>query len=406
MKIKSADLINFGIFDELHVNFDPNVTYLVGNNGEGKTTAGKTGVEFVIQGIAERAANKSQHPIIGSRFRFIKEGATSAKGSVLFTDTKFGCDILAKRKITATTTELSFEAPVGITLDQSWLNSLYSEFCLSPESFCSLSGQEQAKLLGIDVSKEESEIKKLKEEYTYINRRLKELGKPVEVDAVEPVDEKILLDKLQKANAYNSQQTVIRQSRDEKQRTIERLKQELARTEKELSELPPAKENYDTTKLQQAITTASETNAKARKYVEYQKTISDINSLSANLTDNKKKQSDEEEKKTEKIKKAKLPFKNLSIGEEGELLLDGKLIKPPYYSTGELLMIVPMLLVHTNPELKYMFLQEFNLLDEDNQSKIVKYLTENGYQVVCEVIGGDKTGTNVIKLRSNKVVDQ
>jgi hypothetical protein len=69
-------------------------------------------------------------------------------------------------------------------------------------------------------------------------------------------------------------------------------------------------------------------------------------------------------------------------------------------------MIVPTLLVHTNPELKYMFLQNFNLLDGENQTKIVKYLTDKGFQVVCELIDGDKTGTNVIKLRSNKIIEQ
>jgi hypothetical protein len=405
-KIKTLQLQDFAGMDEVTVNFSDNVTYLVGNNGSGKSTIGINGIQFVLQGIAERAAVKTQNPIIGERFRFIKGDATSAKGAVLLTDTQFGCDIVVKRKVTATSTELSFEAPTGIKLDQPWLNDLYSSFCMSPTQFCSLSGQEQAKFLGIDLSEEEAEIKQLKEDFTYVNRKIKDFGTPTPVQPCETVDEKDLLDKIARGNAYNNEQIQLKNRRDAVGQQIEEYKRKLKELEDALSKLPEPKPVYDISKLENALAKAIDTNKQANAYKSYKEAMGQIESLTKQRDENKDKQKKAEEKRIAKLQKAELPIKGLSVSETGELMLNDKLIRSPYFSSGELIMISSTLIATTNPELKYIYIQDFNLLDEANQAKLIKYLSDRNFQIVAEFVGEGVEGENVIKLQSNKVINQ
>jgi len=405
-KIKTLQLQDFAGMDEVTVNFSDNVTYLVGNNGSGKSTIGINGIQFVLQGIAERAAVKTQNPIIGERFRFIKGDATSAKGAVLLIDTKFGCDIVVKRKVTATSTELAFEAPPGTKLDQAWLNDLYNSFCMSPMQFCSLSGQEQAKFLGIDLSVEEAEIKSLKDEFTYINRKIKDFGTPTPVQPCEPVDEKDLLDKIGRGNAYNNEQIQLKNRRDAVGQQIEEYKRKIKELEDTLSKLPEPKPVYDISKLEKALQNAIENNKQANAYKAYKDSMGQIEKLTKDRDENKDKQKKAEEKRIAKLHEAELPIPGLSVSEDGELMLNEKLIRPTFFSSGELIMIASTLIATTNPELKYIYIQDFNLLDKENQNKLIKYLSDRGYQVVCEVCGDGVEGENVIKLQSNKVINQ
>ncbi|MNW15961.1 hypothetical protein D3C71_2146360 [compost metagenome] len=59
-----------------------------------------------------------------------------------------------------------------------------------------------------------------------------------------------------------------------------------------------------------------------------------------------------------------------------------------------------------NPELKYVFLQDFNLLDEDEQLKVEKALTDRGMQLVIELVGKKKIeDRSCILLKDCQVVD-
>ena len=158
--------------------------------------------------------------------------------------------------------------------------------------------------------------------------------------------------------------------------------------------------------LQGKILMATETNVKAKAYDDYQLKIQEKEDLQKKLADNKKKQVVLEEEKLEYIKAFKLPFDKLSIGDEGELLFNGRPLKIPHYSTGELIRIIPTLLSSLNPKLKYVFLQDFSLLDEVNQEKIVKELTDLGFQLVVELVGNEPPqNKNCIVLRHNHVVN-
>lgn len=169
------------------------------------------------------------------------------------------------------------------------------------------------------------------------------------------------------------------------------------------------KELPDDTELKaidQQIIDAGETNNKALLYEQYLQKKAQKETKEKELKANKDAQTAKENERLEYIKSFKFPFSNLSVGEDGELLLNGKPIKQEYFSTGELLKIIPVLIATTQPELKYVFLQDFNLMDEDKQKEIEEYLTGKGFQLVVEVVGKKKlTDKNCILLRDNCIVD-
>ena len=135
--IKSLTLENFAGFDKVSVSFDDNIIYLMGPNGSGKSTIGLTGIWYMFQGIAEKASAENPIPFPGERFRFMKHSATS-KGTMVIHDDKLGCDVMVKKKMTKTGTEVSFEAPDGIHVDKKWLNDLFNIFHYAAEHVISL----------------------------------------------------------------------------------------------------------------------------------------------------------------------------------------------------------------------------------------------------------------------------
>lgn len=165
-------------------------------------------------------------------------------------------------------------------------------------------------------------------------------------------------------------------------------------------------DDKDMVEIDQQIFKAGETNKKALLYAQYQQRVKDKEAKDKLLQENKTKQTTKEEERLAYIRKFKFPFSNLTVGDDGELLLAGKPIKEPYFSTGEILKVVPILLSTSNPDLKYVFLQDFNLMDEDKQKEISEYLTGKGFQLVVEMVGKTKISEkNCILLKDNLVVE-
>lgn len=430
MKIKSARLSNFAGYGKVEVNFDENITYLIGKNGSGKSTIGVTAIWATLQGIAE----KSKTALIGERFRFIGNGALSASTGLTLFDEKKGVTIEVDNRITKAGNELSFKAPEGYEVGKEWLESLFNVFLIAPKKFAELTPKQQAEALGMDTSSYDQEIAKLKSEYTLINRDLTNLGQLTPVEKVEKLDVAALNAKKNKIIEFNRQQ-VDRKTEIEKydlavkglyseattiadeiaalEQKIVQLKEKGAalttRIENGLAiiaKLPDPEPLKDTIEIDEQINKAGLINDKANRYEQYQANLKKKQEIELKLKANKDKQAEELKKRTDYIKSQKLPFSNLTISEEGELLLGGKPIKEPYFSTGELLKIIPVLMSSKNPELKYVFIQDFNLLDEDKQAEVEQALLELGMQLVIEMVGTKKIeGKNCILLKDCKVVE-
>lgn len=461
MKVKSIQLNNFANYNKVSVSFDENITYLIGKNGSGKSTIGITAIWFMFQGIAEKSSG-GNNPLIGERFRFIGCNGKTANGEMILHDEKTGIDIKVIRKLTKTGTDLSFEAPEGYDLGQQWLTDLFNIFLIAPKKFCELSPKEQAKALGIDTKKFDDEISELKRKYTEINAVYRSFGELPEVEKVERVDmvslqaqKKQIADKLnakylenKKANdvlkqayetmcketekecaAFNNIQIALENKIEQANKLYSQLEdlgyggyevsdwikslgkpEESKRFEDHYPEPPeyiqelPDRSELD--EIDAQIISAGDNNNKALLYEQYLQKKQQKEAKETELKTNKDKQACIEAERLEYIKGFKFPFSNLTVGEEGELLLNGKPIKAKYFSTGELLKIIPVLISTTQPELKYVFLQDFNLMDEDKQKEIEEFLTGKGFQLVVEVVGKSKIADkNCILLRDNVIVE-
>jgi hypothetical protein len=430
MKIKSLNLKNFANYKEVSASFDENVTYLIGGNGSGKTTLGLTGIHFAFEGIAERAkANSSV--LIGERFRFIGDYGRSAGADMVLHDEVLGVDIKVIRKITKDANMLSFEAPEGMKLDQEWLSNLFNVFLINPMAFASMSPKEQALSLDIDTDSFDLRIAEAKKEQTEKNAVYNSIHLP-EV-APEKAEKVALADLIQQRdaiakansealNAYNEEILITtRQVQDhnakvatnaarilELETIIKSAQDELAGLKKdvlhkmELPEFVPF--SYQSTEeLDEKINTASQTNEKAAAYETYLQDKKRKDAAREALSSAKSKVADIQAERLEYIKSAKLPFAEMEIGEDGGLLVKGRPLKAPYFSTGELLRMIPSIHAARNPELKYVYLQDFNLLDRENQQKVEENLLSKGFQLVIEYVGESKLiGKNCIVLTEEK----
>jgi DNA repair ATPase RecN len=461
MKVKSIELNNFANYNKVSVSFDDNVTYLIGKNGSGKSTIGITAIWFMFCGIAEKSSGGTT-PLIGERFRFIGPNGKSANGEMVLHDEKTGNDIKVIRKLTKSGTDLSFEAPEGVQLDQQWLTDLFNIFLIAPKKFCELSAKDQAKALGIETKSFDEEITRLKKQYTEINAVYRSFGELQEVEQVERVDVaelqkqkdeiRVKLNELYLKNkahnealkkeweakcrevenecaTFNNKQIALQNTIEQATSLYSKLEglgyggyevsewiKSLGQPEesKVFEDYYPATPTYiqelpDDSELKAIdtqIVAAVDTNNKALLYKQYLEKKEQKEAKEAELKANKEKQSAVEIERLEYIKSFKFPFSNLTVDDDGQLLLNGKPIKSEYFSTGELLKIIPVLISTTQPELKYVFLQDFNLMDEEKQKEIEDFLTGKGFQLVVEVVGKSKIAEkNCILLRDNVVVE-
>lgn len=475
MKIKDITLNNFGKYSQVSASFDDRVTYLVGPNGAGKSTLGFTGVQFMFEGIAEKATN-GKSPLIGERFRFIGPDGKSSKGEMTLYDEQTGVEVKVIRNMTKDANTVRFEGPAGMKLDQPWLTELFNEFMIAPKKFVQLSAFDQARALGIDTTTFDSNIKALKDQYTGINRDIKAMGTLVEVEFCKEVDltdlsaqketERMRLNELYKKNkqdnkeakekydtalaawntkleAHNLSIKTMTDNADRAESTcisfcnilgidpaditegtlqagmwkaIEDYKLTIKKplTAEQLEKHTPKVPEYveempkdDTIQaIDKQILEASQTNKKATEYTAYVKKKKDLDNLTKQLADNKAQQDAEVEKRLTYIKTLPFPFENLAVDEEGGLTFDSKPIKEPYFSTGELIKMVPILLSSLGQKLKFVFLQDFNLLDLNKQQDVEKYLTDAGYQLVIEYVGTEElTDKNCILLQDRVITN-
>ena len=474
-KLKQLSATNFKGFDQISVSFSDDIMYCVGGNGSGKSTLGLDILWSCMQGVGNKSISKDMTPLIAERYQIIGDAAKTAKTSITLHDTVKNIDIKVSRKILRDGTELHFDTEADIILDQKFLNDLWNIYLVSPKRFLSLTPREQSVALGIDLSDIDKKIKSIKENYTLLNRQLKELGTPQVVEKVDSVDVTALvklkndranfnteqedkqaiidntqekLDKLIEAyetdsdvcnelsllynriapflgevdeyttEAAKSAISLIMTAKSNIDKQLEGLKTSLPeldgrikKGEAYINALPKAEPLLDITELDNQIASASSVNVKAAAYKSYLETVDKREKLIKALEDNKAEQSKWEEERTLKIRSFNLPFEDISISEEGELLLKGRFIKEPYFSAGELIRTVPVLILASmksqgrSPEFPYVFVSDFSLLDEDSQAEVIEYFRQEGIQACFEVVSKEVSDKpNSIFLKDNVII--
>jgi len=460
MKIKQIMLKNFAAVHSVEINLSDSVTYLIGENGSGKTTVGLNAVWFILEGLAL----KGQNVLHGERFRFIGNYGPSAVGQLILHDEVKDIDITITRKLLKNKTELKIKASDGRKLPDNFIDSIFNIFSINPVGFAKLSPQEQALALGIDTAKYDARKKVAYDERTELGRDVKRLDGAVEeigpVEKVEPVELKKLLKEKEQIEAANSKavdaarakrdkavQAAIswNEEQDDKQAAImavghkisqtteliktlqaniERLKKQLHDQSKlfdklsvERNNLPEPSEKkstdiptdmpstLDTTELALKIESAEETNQKAARYQQSVKAIEKLKTAQ-DLHSTKQAEMDKiEADRIEYIKSCNLPFSTITIDDAGGVLINDRPFNETYFSKGEILRIGIKLAAASDPVLKYIYVPDSQSIDEKNREKLFDELVAAGFQVVAEYVDTERQKDyGSILLRESKVV--
>ena len=453
LKLKQIKFNNHVAHENMKCEFNGSYTELWGLNGSGKTTI-INGLWIALQGIAARGKNC----LIGERWRFFSPGKKSMDVKITLIDERHNnAEIIIQRHITkASNGKILFKAPDNYPISQEWLEGLLSVAFLSAKNFTQKTAKEQALLLGINTNEYDDTLKELKSEYTSLNREYKKLCGIEVVEKVEQVDidalslerdtqQKLVnqqykdnqvhnaklrkqqdADKIklqEKAQIFNGQQEIITKRVNTAQVSLDDLKRcgydgsevkewigglPLPEPEKDwrnialpdpayIDEMPNTSAINE---LDAKILTAQSTNEKAAQYQKYLKKLTAKDDLMIELTDNKKSQDTTQTSRLKYIKTHDCQFDGLEIDDNGGLTLKGREIREPYFSKGELEKIVAGLRASLDDELKIIFIDDFDLLDEKNQKELPEYLIERGFQVIVAKVGRSAPGENIITLSS------
>lgn len=413
MKIKKLNLKNFTNFSDVEVVFNDSVTHLVGLNGSGKTTVGLTAIQAGLKGIA---ASAKDGQLVGDRYRFIGPDKKSANILITIVDEKRNnAEIIVKNNITEAGNSITLTAPEGYSLGPDWLNGLMNAAFLSAKNFASLSPKDQALALGIDVSDIDDEISLAKGEITIINRDIKSYGTITPMDATEQVSVGELVKILNEINSQNavikehnnnvdkigSQLENFRKERDELIAKLAEVESKISKGEPWLAK-NPKKPTMPTESIEVQINDAEKTNRQAQEYAEYKRKNDALATLKDKLSTKKDVVEKLEEKRLDIIKSFNFGVDGLDIDNNGGLMLNDRPIRDPYFSKGEMEVIVANLYASTNPELKVRFIDDFELLDNNNADKLVKDLVDKGFQVIIANVGETRKGDNVILMKELK----
>jgi len=422
MKLKKLKLKNFAKFADFEIEFNKDVTRLVGVNGAGKTTVGLTAIWAGLKGIAERSKGGQ---LLGHRYKFIGGSGATANIELTLIDQAKDLEVRVTNHISKSGNAITF-APIRGTFDGAdWLTNLLNVAFLSAKNFASMSPLQQALELGVNTGTYDEKLDELKQDYTLLNRELKGMGNLTPAEKVDAVKTAELVAERDLMTAYNKTQTDragyianLQETEAELYQEIEDLKEDLKEAEKALEEHrqvlvdapKPEKDKddavivQDTTDINARIQTADETNTKAAAYTAYLEKQKKQKAKVAEVEANTKKQDAAKLERLDYIKAFNFGFAGLDVDETGGLQLNGRPIKDPYYSKGELEIIVAKLHAASNPALRVRFIDDFELLDEQNQKKVVDGLLAAGFQVITAEVGDAKKTDDAILLRECKTV--
>lgn len=172
----------------------------------------------------------------------------------------------------------------------------------------------------------------------------------------------------------------------------------------DISFVQPDKE--DTSALMQQIEQAEITNVAANKYQTFLVADKKYNDAIKKQTDKNDEMEQIENDRIAYIKSCKLPFSNISIDEQGGMLISGRPFSETYFSKGEILRMGIKLISTTKPILRYIFIPDARNIDDDNREKLFEELVAAGFQVVAEMVDTkqQKDHTTIL-LKESKIVD-
>lgn len=326
---------------------------------------------------------------------------------------------------------------------QTFLDSLINELTFDPRPFISKKVKEKldfmVNLLNIDITKEQEEIDSLKTKRLYYTQRIKDHGKPESVPKAEKVNTQSLMIDLNRIRQINENAQKDAVEVEQANQDIERrkakyqdaivgfneqikqleeqivtLKQRVKDGEKAIKELPkPAKvpvvKLQSTEEIEQKIANADATNEKALKYEQFVMEMAQWQQLTEEREAANNRIIELRNQIRHKLTEAKMPIPGLSIVIDDEEKPDGLYYNDVHseeWSYSEALRISASIAAAMQPQLRAIFLDNGEAMDEDTLSEFVKWAEENDIQALVTIVSAipDDKEDDVIYIEEGEIV--
>ena len=392
MRIIALQAENIKRIVAVQINPQGNIVEITGKNGNGKTSI----LDSIWWGLGG-SKDIQKNPIRnGADAGFVRLDL----GEIIVTRS-----FARKNETPDYTTKLTVENKEGVKFSspQAMLDKLLGDLCFDPLAFARSSSDEQFNKLrqfvpDVDFKAIDQANKADYDARTDLNRRAKEqrASASVIVTTAKETDKRIsedaLIQEMQAATTFNNDIDIRNNNRLNMVRDIKTKRDEAARLTKEAEELQkkldsagalPAKK--DITDLNQAITTARETNKQVmllenKKF--HEKTAVELEAKSAELTASIENRNAD---KQAKIAAAKLPVDGISFG-DGAVMLNG--VPFNQASDAEQLRASIAIAMALNSKLRIVRVRDGSLLDEDSMKILAEMADKNDCQVWVERVDG------------------
>jgi DNA repair exonuclease SbcCD ATPase subunit len=326
---------------------------------------------------------------------------------------------------------------------QAILDGLYGRLSFDPLEFRNQKPAQRSEtlraLLGLDFSTVDKEIQSIFEERTVINRDVRSLQARVEASKEDPTAPKeeesteAILEAQRKAATLNAcnldarrkaaraQEMVdsCKEDIDLLERSLAKMKEQIAEGEKKLSQLKSDYTDLDVTAAKLRAEAGASADIPLEPFTEKLRTVEinnakvRLNKIKADLREqlkNKIKEAEDlsaaierrEKSKRDKIASTQFPVEGLSLSDTKEVLYNG--IPFDQASTAEQLRISVAMGMAMNPKLRVLLIRQGNDLDAKNLALLAKMAEESDFQIWLEKV--DPVGDTSIIIEDGTVKSQ
>lgn len=424
LRFTSLEVENFKSIEKKIINIQGRSFLITGKNGQGKSS--------LIQALLSAVGDPKQQPSIA-----IKSGETKASTKVKIEGVlngeprEYTVEMYYTPKNQKGRLVLLNEKGEQVKSPASTLDAIIGDISFDIFKFLKSKKQDQIKVLkelsgvGVEIDKLDIEYKKLYTERSFMNRKVEEsdtvmnnhgltqdeidlYSNPIDLAPLQlemsGISEKITTFNnikhktgyfIDRGNTLTSQQDVLQQKIEEHKASILKIEEEIAFNAKEIDMCrenskkgaawmeanPEPSASEVSTRIQNA-SVHNEKHAKVLQLSEKHKALLADKDTLQKLNDDMETIL---EKKTDIIKKSKLPIKGLTFTDE-DILYNKLPLEDGQINTQQLIDIGFEIAMSLNPNLRVIFLHEGSLFDQESLDALIKKCEARGYQLICEIV--------------------
>jgi len=400
MTVNKVIINSFKGISKIETSLKNGVFYVCGKNESGKSS--------FLDGLTFALLGKKAFPL-GKWKEITSTSGAKTLTSCVLVDNDGNKVITITRKVNKSGNEsATIIRADGKSFKQSDLNMLLEPISLNPKTFMDMTPKEQALFLGVDTSGLDAEYKEVYQERQFIGRDVKRLeGAKSESYCEKPAGSDVDIDEL-----YQQQHNIDMNNNETYNavKSIDQWKEEIQELQIKIGKLNHKIDDFKgiaerpigtTSEIEHEIENVKESQGLVQQYNTYLKVSEELETATAGYEGKSDDLDAIKAKKVQAIKDSKLPFGNMSINEDGELVIikDGKEmpLNSNFFSTGKMWEMAIRIIAAKNPELKTIIVKDATLLDKDKIDHITKVANKKGLQVLMEFVG-EAQGENSITL--------